>query len=950
MTNFPIIRRREFLVAWLVVIIFCACLGVIEAQTTEIAGDDFNRPDGPLGTNWAYPAASETTFVIASDAVTPAESDHHTEACWTSNNFSNDQYSQIYLSTIGPWTGVVLRADTNQDEFYMGFVFSQNDYRIYLRYGDTNVYQYFSLATGSTVTWQSGDTMKLEVSGSNDPVTITMYRNDTPVLVWRSVVNADPFPVKNGGSPGIGIYSRTGYNLTLDDWQGGNLNPDTTPPSEPTNLIATVASSSEIDLSWGASTDNVGVVGYVIERSVGAGSTNFVQIGTPTGTNFSDTQATLDATNNYLVMALDAAGNLSGSNEVTATLPIPPPPTVSVIPDQSTPVNTATAAIPFEIEDAQTPASNLVLTATSSNPTLVNANTDIVFGGSGTDCTITVTPEPNTIGTSTIRVIVTDSDGMSATNSFLMTVNPGELTVTGITAADKVYDGTATAALNVSEAILIGQGLIGSDVTLNTSGANGIFTDQNVGTNKTVQIAGLTLNGNDAGNYILTQPAATANITAQAVTISSGLIANFKVYDGTVTAAISSNTVVLNGVLASDAGNVNLSTNGYAASFASPNAGNNIAVIVSGLTLTGSASGNYLLSPPGGLAANITAQGVTISSGLTANSKVYDGTEAATISSNAVVLSGVLASDAGNVNLSTNGYVASFASANAGNNIVVSVSGLSLTGTASGNYLLSPPGGLAANITAQSVTISSGLTANSKVYDGTEAATISSNAVVLSGVLAGDAGNVSLSTNGYVASFDIANAGNNIVVSVSGLGLTGSASGNYVLSALDLAANITQATLTVSAVNNSRTYGLPNPLLTVSYSGFVDDEGTNVLLVLTGTPDLNTSATAGSPPGSYPITVSVGTLSATNYSFNFVNGTLTVVAQPDLSIVTLGGSLLVLTWPTITDQNYQLQSTTNLNAPVWTDSGVTIAGTGNSVTVTNAIGASPQFFRLSIGQ
>ena len=51
---------------------------------------------------------------------------------------------------------------------------------------------------------------------------------------------------------------------------------------------------------------------------------------------------------------------------------------------------------------------------------------------------------------------------------------------------------------------------------------------------------------------------------------------------------------------------------------------------------------------------------------MTANNKAYDGTTAATISSNNVVLSGVLAGDAANVRLATNGYVANFASARRG--------------------------------------------------------------------------------------------------------------------------------------------------------------------------------------------------------------------------------------------------------------------------------------------
>src|SRR5260370_546839 len=47
--------------------------------------------------------------------------------------------------------------------------------------------------------------------------------------------------------------------------------PDTTPPTAPTNLTATAASASQINLAWIASTDNVGVTGYMVERCQGAG-------------------------------------------------------------------------------------------------------------------------------------------------------------------------------------------------------------------------------------------------------------------------------------------------------------------------------------------------------------------------------------------------------------------------------------------------------------------------------------------------------------------------------------------------------------------------------------------------------------------------------------------------------------------------------------------------------
>ncbi len=85
---------------------------------------------------------------------------------------------------------------------------------------------------------------------------------------------------------------------------------------------------------------------------------------------------------------------------------------------------------------------------------------------------------------------------------------------------------------------------------------------------------------------------------------------------------------------------------------------------------------------------------------------------------------------------------------------------------------------------------------------------------------------------------------------------------------------VSKATLTVTANNVSRAYGLANPALTASYGGFVN--GDTAATAVTGSPSLTTTAVATSLPGSYPITVSQGNLAAANYTFNFVNGTLTV--------------------------------------------------------------------------
>ncbi|HKR94872.1 MAG TPA: MBG domain-containing protein, partial [Candidatus Angelobacter sp.] len=88
---------------------------------------------------------------------------------------------------------------------------------------------------------------------------------------------------------------------------------------------------------------------------------------------------------------------------------------------------------------------------------------------------------------------------------------------------------------------------------------------------------------------------------------------------------------------------------------------------------------------------------------------------------------------------------------------------------------------------------------------------------------------------------------------------------------------VTKAQLTVTADNQSRLYGDPNPPLTYTITGFVNGD---TIAVVSGTADCSTTATLTSPVGTYPITCTIGTLSAQNYVFTFVPGTLTVNQAP----------------------------------------------------------------------
>ncbi|MBT8573870.1 hypothetical protein G6699_09880, partial [Polynucleobacter paneuropaeus] len=107
----------------------------------------------------------------------------------------------------------------------------------------------------------------------------------------------------------------------------------------------------------------------------------------------------------------------------------------------------------------------------------------------------------------------------------------------------------------------------------------------------------------------------TANITAKTLTVTGTTVAN-KVYDGSLTATISGGSLV--GVVGTDDVSLN-----QAGSFSQINVGLNL-VVTAANTLSGAAAGNYTITQPTGLTANITAKTLTVT-GTTVANKVYDG-------------------------------------------------------------------------------------------------------------------------------------------------------------------------------------------------------------------------------------------------------------------------------------------------------------------------------------
>ena len=101
------------------------------------------------------------------------------------------------------------------------------------------------------------------------------------------------------------------------------------------------------------------------------------------------------------------------------------------------------------------------------------------------------------------------------------------------------------------------------------------------------------------------------------------------------------------------------------------------------------------------------------------------------------------------------------------------------------------------------------------------------------------------------------------------------ASANYSFKFVKSTLTVNQASLTITATDVSLLYKTPLPAPAWTATGFVNGDTT---AVLSGAPTETTTAANGSLPGSYPITISAGTLTASNYSLTFVNGTLTITS------------------------------------------------------------------------
>ncbi len=186
-----------------------------------------------------------------------------------------------------------------------------------------------------------------------------------PVTFNFTLGSTDDTNVAAGGTDVLTSVTNGSYTLQ-----------DTTAPTTPAGLTATAISSSRIDLSWTASTDNVGVTGYNIYRCTGLGCTPSTQITTSATNSYSNTGLSASTVYVYRVAAYDAAGNVSAQSSSASATTLAPldttPPVISAVTASS--VTSSGATITWTTNENSDSQVEYGLTASYGSQTTLNTS------------------------------------------------------------------------------------------------------------------------------------------------------------------------------------------------------------------------------------------------------------------------------------------------------------------------------------------------------------------------------------------------------------------------------------------------------------------------------------------------------------------------------------------------------------------------------------------------
>lgn len=395
---------------------------------------DNQAPTGTVTINGGAAATKSTSVTLtltAADAVTSVKQMRF------SNNGSSYSTAEAFASTKA-WT---LSNATGTKTVYVQFMDAAGNWSAAAT--DTIVLdttaptisgQTATNITGSTarVTWTTNEasTSRVEYGlttsyGSSTTLDATLVTAHSVALTGLAPNTTYNYRVHSIDAAG---NERIGSNATFTT----TATQDTTAPSTPTGLVAAAASTTQINLSWNASTDNVAVTGYQVFR-------NGAQVGTPTTTTFSDTGLSPGTSYTYTVRARDAAANLSGQSA--------PASATTLTPDTTLPTATITAPTGSAIVSG-----TITISANASDNVGVAGVTFlvdnvVVGGGEDTISPYSVSWDTTTVANGVHSIIARARDTSGNTgDSAPVSVTVSNTQVAGLVAAYSFDEGSGTIA------------------------------------------------------------------------------------------------------------------------------------------------------------------------------------------------------------------------------------------------------------------------------------------------------------------------------------------------------------------------------------------------------------------------------------------------------------------------------------------------------------------------
>lgn len=341
---------------------------------------------------------------------------------------------------------------------------------------------------------------------------------------WQSSANgtATTYPVTSGDNflaPSAGTwYVRSKVAACWSVAQTGpavTVSPAISIGTQPANQ--TVIAGNNVSFSVAATN----AAGYQWQANTGTGFSNLSNGGvySNTGTSTLNITGATTTMNNYqyrCVVTANAPCADASSNAATLTVNTP---SVNTIPNQNNVYGSTINITPT--------ATGAVSSWTATLPAGLSINTS-----SGLISGTLMEDVVNSPFSSSVTAIF--AAGGADTKNFTWTITARPLSVSGLTGTNKIYDGNTSATVG---GIATLNNKVGSDDVSLIGTPIGVFVSKDVANGININISGYTLSGTKAGNYTLTAPTTTANITKKALTIAAPSIAT-KVYNGTTASGL----------------------------------------------------------------------------------------------------------------------------------------------------------------------------------------------------------------------------------------------------------------------------------------------------------------------------------------------------------------------------------------------------------------------------